>query len=653
MKLKTLTLKNIKSFEGENIFDFSKSDFLNTVSGINGSGKTTIFKSIIYAQKFFFAQQINLETDKFIDYKTEGSTFFNGKNSFIKLEFSFNDENGETSASFTIRCDSKEKDSIEILLNSEINDLKKIKNIWNFRSPTNLIIYIDSNRNISEIDFSNESIQLAQNDFNDLAIEYITNPEKIFFSTYERIIRDYIRERVIPGSPRIDLPHFVSKVFIHEILNYIKISNFTGLERKNQFILQVKSSKSNKTYDIRYLSSGEKTLFYIYHFICYIKNIGMLIIDEPENNLHENMLSNFVMSLYKICTEEKFSDLILELAKKNDINIRATLSKQIQNFYKNHQLSQVFLLTHSKNLVFNNFTIGKNYVVNDSLTEIDYDNYEKILREIGLSKIINKVLFVEGKTENEILESILSPYNIKVKPLGGCGEVIETYKRYLKINQEIRDVQFCFLIDRDTRTEEDINTIRNKDVAFFDDHFLVMERHEIENYFLEAKMFHELYKKHKLSFSALIVPSKMLIEQQIKTIADKHLDRVLIKKMQTLNQKSLSDLKLAISDRNIPLASKSDYETNIDAVFQTAALQSTILKVKNNYAELEILKSKWNSDWLNLCDGKIVLSEFIGQFSNQLNITPKRAKSELIELAMNSTAFEVNNIITKIITALK
>lgn len=653
MKLNRLIINNIKSFNGEHIFDFSNSDIINTVSGINGSGKTTLFKSIVYAQKVFFSEQINRQTDNHINYNTEGSTFFNGKNSFIKLEFKFNDTSEDILASFTVKCNLKFKEKVELEVISSVEDRSRIEELWNFKDPSNLIIYIDSNRNISESDFSNENIQLAQSNSNTLLLEYITSPEKIFYSTYERIIQDYIRHRVIPGSPRVDLPHFVSKIFIHEILDYLKVSNFTGLEKQNQFVLLSKNLRSNKTYDIRFLSSGEKTLFYIYHFICYVKNIGMLIIDEPENNLHENMLANFVASLNKICTEEKFSDLILKLAKKNGVNIPPPLSKQIKEFYKGHRLSQVFLLTHSKNLVFNNFTLGKNYVVDNDLTEVDYDNYEKVLREIGLSKIINKVLFVEGQTETEILDSIFSPHNIKVKSLGGCGEVIETYKRYYKIHQQIRDVQFCFLIDRDTRSDKDIDDIRKLNETFFDQHFIVMERHEIENYFLESKMFHKLYVKHKQIFSSLVVPTEEQITNDIRKIADKHMNRVLIKKIQTLNQKSLANLKLAISGRDIPLEIQGDYDKYIDTAFDVKALNNTISLIKNNYQEIINIRSIWDDDWLRLCDGKIVLNEFIGSFSAQLSINSKRAKSELVNLGLNETQFQINLLVKSILKKLK
>jgi hypothetical protein len=654
MKLNSLTINDIKSFNGIRTFDFSASDKINTVSGINGSGKTTVFKSIILAQKIFFAEQINKETDRIIDYTKDIANVFSKVNSFIRLEFRLNNSESEL-ASFTIRCVQKKKEFVKVELEGSDNHLQLIRTFWDIKSPTNIIVYVDSNRNIHEEDFSNENIRLSQNDNIDLAIEYVSQPEKFFSSTYERIFKDYVRERIIPSTPRHDLPHYISKIFIHNIIDYLKITNFTGIERNNQFTLLVKKESGGRSnsYDVRNLSSGEKTLFYIYHFLCYVKNIGMLIIDEPENNLHENMLSRFVHSLNEICTDEHFSELISKIAKKNKESFTAKVSRHVRSYYKEHKLSQVFLLTHSKNLVYNNFAVGKNYVLDNELKIIDYDNHEKILREIGLSKIINKVLFVEGKTENEMLESIFSPYNIKVKSLGNCEAVIETYKRYMKIQDEIRDVQFCFMIDQDTRSEQEINSLRSSDESFFDEHFIVLARHEIENYFLEAKMFHELYKKHKSSYPTITIPAEKDIEAKIFTFATAEKERVLRKRIQNLNQKSLAAVKLAISGKELPIDSINSYTDHIDQVFERAALKGTIDTIKNNYDSIDFVNKNWQNDWKKLCDGKVVLNKFISAIAPELGITSKRAKKEIEEIGLKSSTSEVGEVIRQILGKLR
>lgn len=646
MKIHSVELNNIKSFSETHVIDFSLSDKINTISGINGSGKTTIFKSIILAQKIFFLELLNDKETNSDNNDKELLNYFNKQFSYISLTFEFADL---SLASFLVLCKKRTKNSIQIELIPGQANLNKIKEYWNVNNPRNLIIYIDSNRSIVEDDFSNKSIQINQQSAVELALQYIFNPEEIFFSTYNRFISDYLRERLIPSTPRADMAHYVAKILIADILDYLKINNFTALEEKEQFILQVKNTNTGGGfYDMRNLSSGEKTLFYIYHFICYIRNIGMLIIDEPENNLHENMLTKFVVSLHQICNSEKFSDLIISTAAKNDIGIRENLKTQITRHYDNHNLKQVFLLTHSKNLIYNNFSSGKNFVINGELQTIEYDNYEKKLREIGLSKIINKVLFVEGKTENELLQTIMASKNIKVKPLGGCGEVISTYKKYLQIASEIRDVQFCFMIDKDTRGDEDIDSIRNSNPAFFDEHFIIMDRHEIENYFLEPEIFHKLYTNHKKMFNKIVVPKASDIELRIRQIAENNKSIVLRKKLQSLNQKSLSKIKIAISGKNLPIDDEEAYKSHINSAFTEESLSKTIENIYDNFKQVDEIGKVWDARWKELCDGKTVLHEYVKIVSKDIELIHHRTLTELLEIGLSQPGNEINNIINKI-----
>src|SRR5690606_11457022 len=106
---------------------------------------------------------------------------------------------------------------------------------------------------------------------------------------------------------------------------------------------------------------------------------------------------------------------------------------------------------------------GINYIIDRDLKLLENDEAEQTLRSIGLSKIQSKVLFVEGRSDNQLLESLLAPHNIKVKALGNCHDVIDTYKKYLQIKENIKDVQFCFMVDKDTRSDEEINSLREID----------------------------------------------------------------------------------------------------------------------------------------------------------------------------------------------
>ena len=338
---------------------------------------------------------------------------------------------------------------------------------WNLSSPKDIIIYIDSNKSFKEEDISYDNISISeQNDYSSLLLNTIINPERIFANIYSGLIRDYIRERLVPAKPRKDLYFLITKVLLKELMPNIHLSNFSGLQFDKQFVLLGKSTsgKYSSYYDIRNFSSGEKVLFYLLLFITYVQEIGMLIIDEPENHFHEDLLVRFIKMLTEMAYSTNFSSFINKLASKTQLSLPIEAAK----VYKNYALSQVFLLTHSKNIIYNNLSNGSNYYIDNSFKKIEYQESEKILREIGISSIYSKVLFVEGSTETDFFDIFFNDFNIKIHPLNGCEQVIETYKKVKSIKDFLYDTHFCFLIDLDTRSDDDIKKLRIEDATYFD-----------------------------------------------------------------------------------------------------------------------------------------------------------------------------------------
>lgn len=655
MKIRSVKLKNIKSFQGDHSFDLSETSHINTISGVNGSGKSTLFKSIILAQRVFFERQRPVEeNDKLIN--VELSNFFTSKSSSITIEFEMVEDSESSLAQFSVVCVELNKDSADYKIIANEEDIKSIEKYWSIKNPKKLIVYIESNKRITEADYSHENIALQASTGNELALEYIQKPENIFESIYERLIKDYIRERLIPNKPRKDLPFVAAKVFTHHLLPYLRVRNFTGTVKENQFILQVKSSGSGDTrngsgsmYDARGLSSGEKALFYVFYFICSIPNIGMLVIDEPENNLHENLLNDFVRLLDQICQKPDFGKLILEIAKQNEESLGMAVPNQLKSSYKNQDLSQVYLLTHSKNLIYNNFSIGNNYVMDGGLNPIEYDNCEEVFRSIGLSRIHSKILFVEGKTDNQLLETILSLHNIKVKPLGGSAEVIKTYEKLSNVYAELRDVDFCFLIDRDTRDSKDLLSLKAANEMRFEKHFIVLEKHEFENYFLEAKIYNQLYTQHTTLFPQLTAPSLESLKNNIKEIADQHKHLVIKKHLQNLNQKSFGELKAATSSKDLPINSEGDYAKYIEAALREESIVKVKTTLKENYKVAESYVLDWEKNWDSLCDGKVVFSSYISTLVKSFGVTHKRLVKEVIQIALNNPEYSAYSVVKDIL----
>jgi AAA15 family ATPase/GTPase len=654
MKITQVKLKNIKSFHGECSFDLSGTTQINTISGVNGSGKSTLFKSIVLAQRIFFERQVNSEkNDELI--QIELSNFFTSKDSSISIKFEVvkNDEVKEVQFSVKCSCINKDKAQYEFVATSE--DIRLIEEYWSISNPKKLIVYVESNKRISEADYTHESIALKATTGNELALEYIYRPESIFESIYERLIKDYIRERLIPNKPRRDLPFVAAKVFTHHLLPYLTVSNFTGIEKDNQFILQVKSDASRdrrvggSMYDARSLSSGEKALFYIFYFVCSIPNIGMLIIDEPENNLHENLLNDFVRLLNEICQKPDFGSLICEIAIANNEKLGQAVPSQLKASYRNQNLSQVYLLTHSKNLIYNNFSVGNNYVMKGGLVPIEYDNCEEVFRSIGLSRVYSKILFVEGETDNQLLEKVLSPYNIKIKPLGGASEVIDTFKKLSRVYVELRDVNFCFLIDRDTRNDNDILTLRAKDESRFEKHFIILDRHEFENYFLDASIYLDLYGRHSSLFPELTSPSLEEIQQSIKSIADSQKQRVVKKYLQNLNQKSFGSLKVATSGKDLPVDSEANYEGYIENALRDDSIAGVREILKANYSVAMQAVSEWEDKWISLCDGKVVFNSYVNTLVQSFGVNQKRLVKEVVQIALQERGSSASSVVNEIL----
>ena len=657
MKINQLTFTAIRNFKSTVIFDFSNTGRINTVSGKNGSGKTTIFKCILLCQKAFFQRQLLDKPTVKENIKSELAKYFVGKESSIEINFSFNNE-GDKQAGFKLFCQHFDKNHIEYSLEFLTEHSEKfIKEYWNILDPQDIIFYIDSNKHFDEENVSHSNISISTSDtYNQLIIDTILSPEKIFSNIYQRLVRDYIRERLVPAKPRRELYFIPTKILLKELLPEIELSNFSAQHFRNQFVLLGKSTSNNKIayFDIRNFSSGEKTLFYILLFINYVQKIGMLIIDEPENHFHENLLVKFVKILDEISNLDNYADYIIAKDRKLATESgKLSEAKEIRKQYNDYYLSQVFLVTHSKNLIYNNFGNDTNFYVDNALLSININEIEQTLREIGVSSIYSKVLFVEGSSDNEFLELFFNEYNIKVHSLSGCGQVIETYKKILPIKKYLRDTFFCFLIDKDTRNSKDITAIRVDNPTYFDEHFHILDRHEFENYLLDPRIFKEIIESHHSIFAGIETITVEAVDKEIFNIATSNKPEVIKKAIKKMNENSVTKLKENFIKKDLDISSLRAYENYFDDKIRTVDPNSCLKEmfVDNYNVCSELYNDKiWNKSWRNLCDGKAVLGQTIGHFAKHIKIDHNRLKQELKNIVNQKRDFDVNILISKLLS---
>ena len=189
MEIYKVLLKNIKSFVEVNEFQFDNTSHINTISGVNGAGKTTLFKSILLAQRVFFFDQLG-DSELQLSLEKDLLSYLSLINSEIKIVFKLIDRQ-DFFPTFSVLCTTRLPNSLEWELKCEDADRIEILKYWNVKNPQKIIVYVDSNRTINENNFSHEGISLkssAQGD--DLAIDYIFYPDRLFSSIYERIIKD-------------------------------------------------------------------------------------------------------------------------------------------------------------------------------------------------------------------------------------------------------------------------------------------------------------------------------------------------------------------------------------------------------------------------------------------------------------------------------
>lgn len=615
MKIKKLQLNNVKSFDSEIECEFDENTSIYSISGRNGAGKSTILKSAYLIQKAYFS--ILLGSQFWKEFEAEARRFLNSSDSYINLTMFEVDEE----VTLTLFIDNQ-----KITLDCNNDDF--IKRYWNLNSPENLILYIDASKGFSEETLQFNELNIADNSKIDLAIEAVLRPEQLFSGIYRQLVKDHVHGRLIPSKPdRLLYFRVASRMFTTLIPN-VELKNFSGKHKEGEFVLLGKANidKRKPLYDVREFSSGEKALLSTLSFLCISKSVCALFIDEPENHFHENLLLEFISLLYALCEN---GGLLGWATRENESGGGLNLKEEwLEKEYKDHQLNQVILSTHSKTLIYKIFTMGKNFIVTDELKEINYDDAENDLRELGLSSIHSKVLLVEGTGDHESLEYILKGKNINIKPLGGSKEVIETFKKLAALKEHIRDMQFVFLVDSDNKPNEYFEKIRGLDVKFYDESFIKLSKHEFENYLLDEKVFSTVVN-HYLSYSG--EEDKQVSTQDIKLkfkeFANSSLPKLYKKEASLmLNHKIESFFANKLwGNKSFNWENKDNIVTQInDSVLDIASIQNLAFDLKESITSVfDAYELEDENTLIDRCDGKQVFGKASAYFAKHSGIDNK------------------------------
>ncbi|MFE3982237.1 ATP-dependent endonuclease [Priestia sp. YIM B13546] len=203
--------------------------------------------------------------------------------------------------------------------------------------------------------------------------------------------------------------------------------------------------------------------------------------------------------------------------------LHPSAEKAIYDLISETESHQYFLTTHSPILI--NYPFNKKVFLVKKEAGIskfaEFNELQEILEDIGIKNsdlaFSDKVLFVEGKTEELVVPMILSHfgmrqigYNYRVLDMNGTSNrfnkkgAMEDYRKSLDLilnGISNSPIPYKILIDKDERQEVTINLIKEK----YGDKVLILERREFENYFLDC--YEELSITINTSLNSQVVTS--------------------------------------------------------------------------------------------------------------------------------------------------
>jgi AAA15 family ATPase/GTPase len=186
--------------------------------------------------------------------------------------------------------------------------------------------------------------------------------------------------------------------------------------------------------------------------------------------------------------------------------LHPSAEKAIYDIISQSDTHQYLLTTHSPILI--NYPVDDKNIFhvrkeeNGASIFSELDKIQKVLLDIGVNNsdfaLSDKVLFVEGDTEEAVLPIILSyfgikqiGYNYRVIKMQGTGNEFSKKSAMTRNKQKLdmilgeiseSPIPYRIIIDLDEKNEEKIGEIKSK----YDDNIVILERRELENYFIDC-----------------------------------------------------------------------------------------------------------------------------------------------------------------------
>lgn len=239
----------------------------------------------------------------------------------------------------------------------------------------------------------------------------------------------------------------IDKLF--QIWNEVLPQRTLSLE-DSKFFASFKKEGNEVKYSATEMSDGERSVLYLAAQVLCVPENKILIMDEPELHLHPSIMNRLWKAL------ERYREDCLFI-------------------YITHDLQFASMHSYAEKIWIKEYD-GQNW----KLQRIeDKDLPEELLLEIMGSR--KNVLFVEGERNSYDTQLYTELYpDYLIVPCGGCSQVIARTKAF-RNNQELHDCNVYGIIDRDFRSDAEINAYKSQGIY-------VIDVAEVENLFLVEEL---------------------------------------------------------------------------------------------------------------------------------------------------------------------
>ena len=296
----------------------------------------------------------------------------------------------------------------------------------------------------------------------DALMKYLVSQDQLlsssFYHNYINHTNDLCNEHpLLEQSILCKVKVFWEKVISHKVLI---------IESGKILVQSRNSSNSKELYNGHEMSDGERAVFYFIGQVLSASKDSLIIIDEPENHLHNSIISR----LWNLLEEARPDCVFLYITHNLDFALRSKRSVLI--WVKDMPPKDMW-----------------NY---EFINEDDNDKFDSLqLQMLGCRE---KIVLVEGN-ENSYdckIYGALFP-NCKIIPVESCAKVKELVRSFNSKRSKFfrKDaVQVYGIVDRDRMDDSEVAKLNN-------DKILVLNVAEIENVFLLTKVITLVAHQHE------------------------------------------------------------------------------------------------------------------------------------------------------------